>query len=90
MSFLEESLLQDGIIRQLQIIDKAVKRLSADLRTKHPNFPWEDIAGMRDKLTHDYLGVDLLTVWDTVNFDIPQRKVQMVNISLSFTAVRRL
>jgi uncharacterized protein with HEPN domain len=54
-TFRGESLLQDGVIRQLEIIGEAVKRLSSHLREQHGSIPWRDIAGMRDKLIHDYL-----------------------------------
>ena len=52
-------LLQDGTIRQIEIIGEAVRHVSKDLRRTYPEIPWEDIAGMRDKLIHDYFGVDL-------------------------------
>ena len=44
------------------------------MKTGHPEIPWKDVAGMRDKLIHDYFGVDLDAVWDTVDKDIPQLK----------------
>jgi uncharacterized protein with HEPN domain len=52
-------LLQDGAIRQIEIIGEAVRHISRDLRKAYPEIPWEDIAGMRDKLIHDYYVVDL-------------------------------
>jgi uncharacterized protein with HEPN domain len=52
-SFTQQSLIQDGVIRQLEIIGEAVKRISTDLRSYQPQIPWQDIAGMRDKLIHD-------------------------------------
>jgi uncharacterized protein with HEPN domain len=50
------TLIQDGVIRQIEIIGEATKRLSSELRDRHVHIPWEDMAGMRDKLIHDYLG----------------------------------
>lgn len=58
-AFWERHLVQDGVIRQLEIIGEATKRLSAETRAQRPDVPWQDIAGMRDKLIHDYFGVDL-------------------------------
>jgi uncharacterized protein with HEPN domain len=58
-------------IRQLEIVGEAVKGLSPETRASRPGVPWKDIAGMRDFLTHDYLGVDLRTVWETSQRDVP-------------------
>lgn len=64
-------LLQDGIIRQIEVIGEATKRLSSEFRLKSSSIPWKDIAGMRDKLIHNYFGVDIEAVWKTVKEDIP-------------------
>ncbi len=66
-----ESLIQDGVIRQLEIIGEAAKQLSVESRTLQPHIPWQDIARMRDKLIHGYFGVDIEKVWLTAKEDIP-------------------
>ena len=73
-SFLNNNLVQAGVIREIEIIGEATKRLSQDFRNKYPEIPWKKITGTRDKLIHDYLGVDLDAVWDTVEKDIPLLK----------------
>jgi uncharacterized protein with HEPN domain len=58
-AFLVDRMRQDAVIRKLEIIGEAVKRLSDETRARQPKIPWKQIAGMRDRLTHDYFGVDL-------------------------------
>ena len=62
--------MQDGVIRQLEIIGEAAKKISSSTRENHPHIPWKDMAGMRDKLIHDYFGVDVEQVWLTARNDI--------------------
>lgn len=69
--FLRTPLLQDGVIRQIQIIGEAAKRLSSQFRSRTATIPWADVSGMRDKLVHDYMGVDLEAVWHTAVRDVP-------------------
>lgn len=78
--FLVDHLVQDAVIRQIEIIGEASKKLSNSLKQKYPNTPWKDIAGMRDKLIHGYFGVDIEAVWVTVENDIPVLKEQIINI----------
>ena len=60
----------DSTIRSLEVIGEAVKKIPAELRQKHPDLPWREIAGKRDKLIHEYSGVDLQIVWETIQSDL--------------------
>jgi uncharacterized protein with HEPN domain len=73
-------LVQDGVIRQLQIVGEATKKLSPRLRREHAAVPWQDIAGMRDKLVHDYFGVDLDAVWLAATEDVPDLLRHVTNM----------
>lgn len=64
-------LVQDGVIRQLEIIGEAAKQVTDRTRRRAPSIPWRSMAGMRDKLIHQYFGVDLDQVWLTATDDVP-------------------
>ena len=78
--FTSSNLVQDGTIRQIEIIGEAAKNLSRGCREKYPQIPWSDIAGMRDLLIHHYFGVNLNDVWYTVKVDIPVLKDEILTI----------
>ena len=77
---MEHSHWQDAVIRQLEIVGEATKHLSEDVRVRHPDVPWRRIAGLRDVLIHDYMGVDLEAVWQVTQKNIPQLKEQLIKI----------
>jgi uncharacterized protein with HEPN domain len=68
--FLRDIKTQSAVLHQLLVIGEAVKRLSDGFRGRHPQIPWIRIAGMRDKLIHQYDAVDLDEVWKTMTKDI--------------------
>jgi uncharacterized protein with HEPN domain len=70
-TFMADRMQQDAVIRKLEIIGEAVKHLSEQTTSRRPEIPWKRIAGMRDRLTHDYFGVDLELVWTVVERDLP-------------------
>lgn len=79
-SFLENSLIQDAVIRNFEIIGEATKHLSNEFRDKYPKIEWKKIAGLRDKLIHDYIGVDLWAVWGIVENVLPELEDSINNI----------
>ena len=78
--FMAHSHWQDAVIRQLEIVGEATKRLSEELRARYPDVPWPRIAGLRDVLIHDYMGVDLEAVWQVSQNNVPKLKEQLREI----------
>jgi len=73
--FVEDGRTQDAVVRNLEIIGEASKKLSDETRRRHSEVPWALVAGTRDRLIHAYFDVDLEEVWSTVCRDIPSLKV---------------
>lgn len=78
--FSESQLYQDAVVRNLEIIGEAVKRLPKELIKKYPDIGWKKIAGLRDILIHAYFGIDIEIIWDVVQNKIPELKEQILLI----------
>lgn len=72
LSFTQDIKTQSAVLYQIAILGEAVKRLSPELRDNYPDIPWSAMAGMRDKLIHDYEGVNIDRVWLTLELSIPE------------------
>jgi uncharacterized protein with HEPN domain len=70
-SFLKDEILKRAMVRSLEVIGEATKNLPDEFKQKHPQIPWRQIAGMRDRLIHAYFGVDYDIVWDVLVNQIP-------------------
>lgn len=71
-AFERNEMVQDAVIRNIEIIGEATKKVSENLKTTYHKIPWKEMAGMRDKLIHDYMGVDTDVVWQTIELDLPE------------------
>jgi uncharacterized protein with HEPN domain len=80
--FLNNFMVQDAVIRNLEIVGEASKKVSVAVKEKHPEIPWRQMAGLRDKLIHDYFGIDLPAVWNVVESNLPILKTQLTQINL--------
>lgn len=73
-TFLKAKMMQDAVVRKIEIIGEAVKNLPPYFKKKYSKIAWGNIAGMRDILAHEYFGVNINVVWKTVREDIPKLK----------------
>ena len=79
-NFLQDYKTQDAVIRNIEILGEAGKLLSDATKEKYPNIPWKDISGTRDKLIHDYFGVNIDIVWDIAKNEILSLSIQLKDI----------
>jgi uncharacterized protein with HEPN domain len=70
----------NAVIRSLEVLGEAAKHIPTSFRRKHPDIPWSKMAGMRDVLIHDYMGVDLKTVWKVAQERLPELKALLLGI----------
>lgn len=76
-AFLRNKLVQDAVLRNFEVIGEATKQIDDFFRVKYPHVPWRRMAGLRDKLIHDYMGVDLWAVWQVIIDILPQQKIDI-------------
>lgn len=78
--FADNELIQDGVVRNLEIIGEAVKNIPEDVKRDNPDVEWRKIAELRDILIHAYFGIDVEVVWDIVKNKVPKLKEKVENI----------
>ena len=70
--FFESHLVQDAVVRNLQVMAESSQRLSSVIKEKYPNVPWKNISGFRNIIVHDYLGLDLDMIWSVIELELPK------------------
>jgi uncharacterized protein with HEPN domain len=73
-TFLADAKTIDAVVRNLEIIGEAARRMPAEFVTAYPDAPWPQIAGLRNRIVHEYFGLDLEIVWQIIERDLPQLK----------------
>jgi len=75
--FLADEKTIDAVVRNLEIIGEAARQVPDDFAAAHPEVPWARIAGLRNRIVHDYFGLDLEIIWQILQVDLPQLKSQL-------------
>jgi uncharacterized protein with HEPN domain len=78
--FISDETLKRAVIRSLEIIGEASKKVPDDFKSKWNSIKWKDMAGMRDRLIHDYMGVNYSIVWDVIKNKIPELHKHIIEL----------
>jgi uncharacterized protein with HEPN domain len=71
----------DAVARNLEILGEATRQLPEEFIAQFPNVPWRQMAGLRNRIVHDYFGLDLEIIWQVVRHDLPQLRIQLENLA---------
>ena len=77
---LENEMMKRAVVRSLEIIGEASKKISIDFKLKWHNINWKNMAGMRDRLIHDYVGINYSIIWDVILNKIPELEKQITDV----------
>jgi uncharacterized protein with HEPN domain len=78
--FFDNDALQDAVIRRLEIIGEATKNIPLEIKQENHKIPWEQMAGMRNVLSHEYFGITIKRIWDATQKDLPKLKKQIIKL----------
>jgi uncharacterized protein with HEPN domain len=79
-AFMSDGKTQDAVLRNLQILAESTQRISRNLKAAHPEVEWSKIAGLRNILVHEYLGINLVRIWEILQRGLPELKNQVASI----------
>jgi uncharacterized protein with HEPN domain len=79
-SFLENRMMQNAVMRSFEVVGEAARRVSPEFRGAHPEVPWRLLGDFRNKLIHDYFGLDLDVIWKTATEDAPGLRAQIESL----------
>jgi uncharacterized protein with HEPN domain len=80
-SFQRDEKTVDAVVRNLEIIGEAARQLPENFTVRYPGVPWRQIAGLRNRIVHDYFGLDLEIIWQVIRHDLPQLRAGLEGLS---------
>ncbi|HVT18636.1 MAG TPA: DUF86 domain-containing protein [Thermoanaerobaculia bacterium] len=75
--FQQDEKTLDAVVRNLEVVGEAARRVSAGFASRHAEVPWRQVAGLRNRIVHDYFGLDLEIIWQVIRHDLPQLKASL-------------
>jgi len=78
--FIKDNKTIDAVVRNLEVIGEASKHISIELKNKYPALPWEEMYYLRNKITHEYFGIDLAIIWNIIKNHLPTNLLQIIEI----------
>lgn len=79
--FLQDEKTIDAVVRNLEIVGEATRQLPEDFISRHPEVPWRQIAGLRNRIVHEYFGLDLEIIWQVIRYDLPALQARLERAS---------
>lgn len=76
-AFFSDEKTVDAVVRNLEVLGEAARQLPDDFTSRNPSVPWNKIAGLRNRIVHDYFGLDLEIIWQIIRYDLPLLKAQL-------------
>ncbi|HJX26598.1 MAG TPA: DUF86 domain-containing protein [Thermoanaerobaculia bacterium] len=79
--FLQDEKTIDAVVRNLEVVGEATRHLPEDFISRHPDVPWRQIAGLRNRIVHEYFGLDLEIIWQVIRHDLPTLQARLERAS---------
>ena len=79
-AFIQDEMVIDAVVRNLEVLGEAARQLPEEFTTKHPEVPWRLVSGLRNRIVHDYFGLDIEIIWQIISRDLQPLKFQLQSL----------
>ncbi|MBV8201361.1 MAG: DUF86 domain-containing protein [Acidobacteria bacterium] len=80
-SFRQDERTVDAVVRNLEVVGEAARRIPEELTSRHADLPWRQVAGLRNRIVHDYIGLDLEIIWQVIRHDLPPLEARLAELA---------